>query len=148
MEIIPDLVQVLLNTIPFLTTVLGMYYIIFRPMIAYLEDRDLAIEGGRTEAAEIEEKIRARMNDYEERLAVARAEVSALRASRRIEAQAAYSAVVSEARAEADAKIAQVIGEISIARDAASTQLKGLSGEIADQVAGQVLGRSIAGAAS
>jgi F-type H+-transporting ATPase subunit b len=148
MEIIPDLVQVLLNTLPFLTTVLGMHYIVFRPMINYLEARDEAIHGGRAEAEVIEEKICQRMDDYEQRLAAARTEVTALRAARRVEAQAAYAEVVSGARAEADAKVAQVVGEIAAARDAASAQLKGVSGEIADQVAGQVLGRPIARASS
>jgi F-type H+-transporting ATPase subunit b len=148
MEIIPDLVQVLLNTLPFLTTVLGMYYIVFRPMINYLEARDEAIQGGRAEAEAIEELIRQRMDEYEQRLAVARIEVTALRATRRVEAQAAYADVVSEARVEADAKVAQVVSEIAAARDAAKAQLKGLSGEFADQVAGQVLGRPIARASS
>jgi F0F1-type ATP synthase membrane subunit b/b' len=40
-------------------------------------------------------------------------------------------------------KIEAALGEIAAAQEAAATQLKGMSDEIANEVAGQVLGRAV-----
>jgi F-type H+-transporting ATPase subunit b len=147
MNIIPDPLQVLLNTFPFLVAVVGMYRIILKPMLGYLLERDAAIKGGHTEAARIEGEIADRMAEYEARLAAARDEIGTLRADKRAVAQGQYDVAIEAARAEAEVKIAAANGEIAAAKDAAANQLKTMSGEIADQVAGQVLGRSISAGA-
>ena len=143
MNIIPDLLQVLLNTLPFLVAIVGMYRIILSPMLDYLLGRESAITSGRDEAARIEEEIARRMSEYDAKLAEARAEVAAIHAAKRADAQAKYDERVGQARAEAEAKIEAAVGEINVAREAASQQLKAMSGDIADQVAVQVLGRSL-----
>jgi len=147
MNIIPDPLQVLLNTLPFMVAILGMYRIILKPMLAYLQDRDLAISGGRDEAERIEREVKKRMEAYEAKLTAARAEVAAFRAEKRAEAQQQYDDRVGEARANAEAQIEAAIGEITVAKDAAASQLKTMSGEIAEQVAGQVLGRPLSAGA-
>lgn len=143
MNIIPDPLQVLLNTLPFLVAVLGMYRIILKPTLDHLLAREAAISGGQDEAASIEAEINARMAAYETKVAQARGEIAALRAERRAEAQAKYDEIVGAARTEAEGKIEAAVGEITAAKDAAAGQLKTMSGEIADQVAGQVLGRTL-----
>ena len=143
MNIIPDPLQVLLNTVPFLVAIVGMYRIILRPMLDYLLGRDSAVSSGHDEAERIEAEIARRMADYDQKLAAARAEVAAIHASKRAEAQEEYDAVMGAARTEADAKIAAAVGEIGAAKDAASAQLKTMSNDIADQVAVQVLGRPL-----
>ena len=143
MNIIPDPLQVLLNTLPFLVAVLGMYRIILKPTLDHLLAREAAISGGQDEAASIEAEINARMAAYEAKVAQARGEIAALRAERRAEAQAKYDEIVGAARTEAESKIEAAVGEITAAKDAAAGQLKTMSGEIADQVAGQVLGRTL-----
>ena len=143
MNIIPDPLQVLLNTLPFLVAVLGMYRIILKPTLDHLLAREAAISGGQDEAASIEAEISARMAAYETKVAQARGEIAALRAERRAEAQAKYDEIVGAARTEAEGKIEAAVGEITAAKDAAAGQLKTMSGEIADQVAGQVLGRTL-----
>jgi len=143
MNIIPDPFQVILNTVPFLVAVVGMYLIILRPMLGYLLERKAAIVGGHDEAARIEVKIKARMNEVEIKLEAARSEITSLRANKRAAAQVLYDAVIAEAQAKATEQITGALGEIEVARQAASAQLKIMSGEIAEQVAGQVLGRSI-----
>ena len=147
MNIIPDPLQVLLNTLPFMVAIVGMYRIILKPMLAYLLGRDAAITGGRDEAARIEEEISRRMTEYEAKRAEARAEVAASDAARRADAQVKSDERIGAARSEAEAQIEAAVGEIEAAREAASAQLKTMSGEIADQVAGQVLGRSLAAGA-
>jgi len=147
MNIIPDPLQVLLNTLPFLVAVVGMYMIILKPMLAHLLARETAISGGQDEAARIEAEIRDRMSAYDKRLVEARDEIATLRSERRAEAQAQYDEIVGKARSEAEAKVEAAVGEIAAAKDAAAVQLKTMSGEIAEQVAGQVLGRSMAAGA-
>ena len=147
MNIIPDPLQVLLNTLPFMVAILGMYKIILQPMLEYLLERTGAIKSGHDEAARIETQIQDRMADYESKLAQARDEIAVLRAEKRADAQSKYEAVVAEARTEAEAQIEGAIGEISAAKEAASAQLKTMSGDIADQVAGQVLGRPLSAGA-
>jgi|TARA_Y100000994_G_C15285043_1_gene272908 F-type H+-transporting ATPase subunit b len=143
MNIIPDPLQVLLNTLPFLVAVLGLYRIILKPTLVHLLAREAAISGGQDEAASIEAEINERMAAYETKVAQARGEIAALRAERRAEAQAKYDEIVGAARADAEAKIDAALGEITAAKDAAAGQLKTMSGEIAEQVAGQVLGRTL-----
>lgn len=143
MNIIPDPLQVLLNTLPFLVAVLGMYRIILKPTLVHLLAREAAISGGQDEAASIEAEINERMAAYEAKVAQARGEIVSLRAERRAEAQAKYDDIVGAARTDAEAKIEAAVGEITAAKDAAASQLKTMSGEIAEQVAGQVLGRTL-----
>ena len=147
MEIIPNMKQVLLNMVPFLVAVLGMYKIILQPMLEYLLERTGAIKSGHDEAARIEQQIQDRMTEYESKLAQAREEITRLRADKRADAQSKYDDVVAEARSSAETQIESALGEIGVAKEAASTQLKTMSGEIADQVAGQVLGRTISAGA-
>ncbi len=143
MNIIPDPLQVVLNMLPFLVTIVGLYLIILKPMVDYLLERAEAIQGGHDEAARIEIEINSRMSEYELQLSQAREEVVALRAAKRAEAQSKYDQVINKARSEAEAQIATAVGEIGVAQKAASTQLKVMSGEIADKIANQVLGRTL-----
>ena len=75
-------------------------------MLDYLLGRDSAVSSGHDEAERIEAEIARRMADYDQKLAAARAEVAAIHASKRAEAQDADAA----ARTEADAKIAAAVG--------------------------------------
>ena len=106
-------------------------------------ERAAAISSGHDEASRIESQIQDRMSEYEAKLAQAREEIATLRAEKRADAQSKYDEVVASARADAETQIETALGEINVAKEAASAQLTSMSGEIADQVAGQVLGRSV-----
>ena len=147
MEIIPNMKQVLLNALPFMVAIVSMYKIILKPMLDHLIERTGAIKGGHDEAARIEAQIQERMSEYEAKLAEAREEIATLRAEKRADAQAKYDTVVAGARSDAEAQIESALGEINAAKEAASAQLATMSGEIADQVAGQVLGRPVSAGA-
>ncbi len=147
MNIIPEFDQVLLNVLPFLVAILGMYKIILSPMVEYLLERQSAIDSGIDEAKEIEAQIDERMAAYQARLDEAKKDVTTLRAERRAAAQEAYEGVVAQSRKASDAKIEAALGEIAVAQEAAASQLKGMSDEIANEVAGQVLGRAVSAGA-
>jgi len=144
MSILPDPTQVALNMVPFAVAIVGMYYIILKPLIAYLEDRDVAISSGLEEAEKIEIRIAEKMAAYEVELDKAKAEVATLRNDHRLEAQQAYEGVLAEARSAADSEIGEAITQIQTARSAAAKALKGSSEDLAQQVASQVLGREVA----
>ena len=144
MSILPDPTQMALNMVPFLVAILGMYFIILKPLIAYLEERDSAIAGGLAEAEEIETRISEKMEAYEIELGKARAEVATLRNDQRAEAQQAYDGVLAEARSAAEAEVDEAIAQIEATRSAAAQTLEASSTELAQQVASQVLGREMA----
>ena len=145
MSIIPDPLAVLLNVFPFLIAIMGMYHIILKPMVAYLDERNDAIEGGKNEAASIEEEIAVRTSEYDTQLAEARRRVAAIRTERRTDAQDAYEVEVAKVREETEASIAAAIAEIDTAREAAQAAIKQNVNELADAVAERVLGRELAG---
>jgi F-type H+-transporting ATPase subunit b len=144
MSILPDPIQMALNMVPFAVAIVGMYFIILKPMIAYLEEREQAIRGGREEAEEIEARITEKMETYEAEVQSARAEVAALRMDQRAVAQAAYDEVIAAARAKADGQINEALVEIKATREAVAETLKSSSADLALQVAGRVLGREVA----
>jgi F-type H+-transporting ATPase subunit b len=122
-----------------------MYRIILKPMVAYLDERNDAIEGGKQEAAEIEARITERAEEYDARLAQARQTVSGLRADRRAESQEAYDAQIALVRSDADTAISSALDEINAARAVAAATMKQNVDDLANAVAGRVLGRELAG---
>lgn len=144
MSILPDPTQMALNMVPFLVAIVGMYFIILKPLIAYLEERDSAIAGGLAEAEEIEVRISEKMEAYEVELVKARTEVATLRNDQRVEAQQAYDGVLAQARSAAEAEVGEALIQIEATRSAAAQTLKASSTELAQQVATQVLGREMA----
>ena len=145
MSIIPDPIAVLLNVVPFLIAIMGMYYIILKPMVAYLDERNEAIEGGKNEAAVSEERIVERTNDYDVQLAAARQQIAGLRSDRRAEAQDAYESVIADVRQETEGSIAKAIDEIQAARAGAEATLQQSADELANAVAERGLGREMVG---
>ena len=144
MEIIPTPLVVLVQVFPFLVTLAGLYFILFKPMLAYLDGRSAMIAGERQKAAEIETQLTARMNEYQARLTAARAEVVELRSTRREAAVTEYNAIVGSARRQAESRLADAVRELSAQRDAARDALEHSSGAIGEQLAAQVLGRDLA----
>lgn len=144
MEIIPTPLVVLLQVVPFGLTALALYYILFKPMLAYLDERTAAIEGERQKAAQLEERVNARMAEYEARLEKARAEVAELRTTRRAEALAEYNAQIQEARKAAEQQVAQALQQLGQEREAARASLEQTASALGVQIASTVLGRDVA----
>ena len=144
MEIIPTPFVVLLQLFPFGLTALALYYILFKPMLAYLDERTAAIEGERQKASQLEERVNARMADYEARLEKAQAEVADLRTTRRAEAVAQYNALINEARQKAEAQVAVALEQLGTEREAARASLEQTAAGLGAQIATRVLGRDVA----
>jgi F0F1-type ATP synthase membrane subunit b/b' len=144
MSIEPDLVLVALQSLPFFLMIFGLHVILFKPMLAYLEQRREATQGAREEAIALQEKAELKVQQWEAALTRAHAEVADFRAQRRAEAQAVYARRIAQARAEADKRIgdqvAVIAGEASLARE----EVGRLSRILADDMATRTLGRPLA----
>ncbi|MES2638802.1 MAG: ATP synthase F0 subunit B [Myxococcota bacterium] len=143
MNIIPDLWLVIWLMIPFLVLVTGLHFILYKPMLAYLDARADATVGARKEAEALQAKATARLAEWEAALAKARLEVTEFRAGRRAAAQGQYARVVADARAAAEAHIGQAIAVIRTEADTARTELDATSRALSREVATQVLGRPL-----
>ena len=144
MNIIPIPTLLILQLIPFAVTLAALYYIIFKPMIQYLEARDENIEGARIKAKELEQQSEEKLNELNDRLKKIRSDLSDKRMSVRTELMANYNETIYKARQEADKEIKEQVALLSKEQEAAREELKTQAQAIAELVASQTLGRSIA----
>jgi len=144
MDVMPHPMAVALQVIPFLVTCFGLWKIIFKPMLDYLDERDRHIAGSRAEAEELVARVEERTTEYREKLTKAKGQIAELRAKRRSEAMVAYEAKVHAARAAAEEQISGALVEIEKARVSASGELEATAHVLAGDIAGRVLGRSVA----
>ena len=147
MEITPNPTLIALQVVPFMVTLLGLYVIIFKPMLAHLDGREDAIEGAKGRAAELQRQLAERAAEYEEKMNAARMEMAELRAARRTDALAEADALVSAARAEAEAEIEAAVSTVQAEAAQARGALKGQAAVLAGHIASQVLGRPVSAAA-
>lgn len=144
MNIIPDPTLIVLQFIPFSITIAALYYILFKPMLAYLDERANATVGAKDEAKALEAKAAEKTVELQERLKEAQTEIGALRIQARNEALAEYNVLIEDARSKADAKIEAATTELQSETDAARDALSVAAKDIASQIASQAVGRDFA----
>ena len=144
MNIIPIPTLLVLQLIPFAITLAALYYIIFKPMVQYLEAREENIEGARIKAKELEELSEEKINELNDRLKKIRSELNDKRMAARADLMAKYNDTIYKARQEADQEIKEQVALLSKEQDTAREELKDKAQAIAELVASQTLGRSIA----
>ncbi|MBW1881492.1 MAG: ATP synthase F0 subunit B [Deltaproteobacteria bacterium] len=143
MTIIPDLETAIVLTIPFLVTYVALHFILFKPLYAYLQERDRAVVTAREEARELSTRIENRTTALDAKLNGAREEVAGLRASARGQAREEEATIIGAARRESDEKVQAAVIEIRSSQQEASIALREASTELSVDIASQVLGRSV-----
>lgn len=141
MNISLDLIA--LQTIPFLIVIAGLHFIIFKPMLAMLAEREKNIHGYRKEAELMQEEVAVKMGELEEQLAEARVEAMAERSRLRQESLAMEQETLQAARTRAEAFLAEARESLSLDRADASKQLEAAAGALSKQIASSVLGRPL-----
>ncbi len=141
MEINPILIG--LQVIPFLVVLVGLHFIIFKPMLRLLADREKAIVQDRKDAEELEGEVQQKMTELEERLAQAKAAANADRRERREEIRQREEEILAGARAEAEEMVDKAREEIEREAEAARRTLREESEGLAEDVASSVLGRAL-----
>jgi F-type H+-transporting ATPase subunit b len=146
MNIVPDLVLVVLQALPFLVLIFGLNAIIFKPMIAYLAERGVATEGARKEAEALQERAELKAQQWDSALQRAHDEVVEFRGAKRAEAQGAYAKRMAVARKDADSRVSQALAGVAAEAEQARAQLAPMSRGLAAAMASRALGRELPGA--
>ncbi len=144
MEIIPDPIHAALLMLPFAVAAVTLNLVLWRPLLAYLDERKATVERADHEAHDLEHAATEQIARIEEKLAAARAEISSTRQAARQRALLEEGRIVAEARAQADQRVTEALEEIRRDRAAASAVLRSTSGDLSGQIAAQVLGRPVA----
>ena len=121
--------------------VLGKYA--WGPILNTLQTRENFIREALEKAKRDREQAEERLREYEERLASARAEASAIVDEGRRDAEVVKRRIEEDAKRQADLMIERAKREIQIATDTASKSLFTLSAKLATEVAARVLGREL-----
>lgn len=137
--------MLLLQVIPFLLAVVGLHFIIFKPMLANLKEREEGIHGLKKTAEGLQDQVEDRVAALEEKLAQARAEAAAERGRLRAEAAVAESGILDAAHARAVQIVKEAREELARDREAARAQLAASADELSRAIAAQVLGRTLEG---
>ncbi len=143
MNIMPDIGLMALQAIPFAVTLIALHHILFKPLLAYLDERDQAIEGAQAEAQQLRQKADEAQAAWDERLAEARAEGARHRAVIREEANAQRQQALQAARGEAEALVSQALGELGQARDLARAELERSAEDLSGDIVARVLQRPL-----
>lgn len=121
--------------------VLGKYA--WGPILGNLQARESFIHESLEKAKRDRDEAEARLKQYEERLASARAEASAIVDEGRRDADVVKRRIEEEARHEADRIIERARREIQIATDTATKELYTLSARLATEMATRIVGKQL-----
>lgn len=144
MEIIPDPVHVALLALPFFTTVVGMYLILWRPLLDWVEERETVSQSAYAEAEELEQAARDHVARIEAQLEDAHKHAGVLRQEARDRALVKEAEIVAAARVRADEQIQAALVTIRTEQESARSALAATARELSTTIAARVLGRDVA----
>lgn len=116
----------------------------WNPILNALQQREDFIRDALAKAKDDRDAAEAKLAEYEGILAKARAEATALVEEGRRDAEVLRARIEREARAERDAELARAKREIGIAKQTAVKELYDVSGRLATDIAGRIIGRELA----
>jgi F-type H+-transporting ATPase subunit b len=119
--------------------VLGKYA--WGPILKSLQARETFIAEALEKAKREHEVAEQRLRTYEEKLAQARVEASAIVDEGRRDAEVLKNRILDEARAEAEKERERTRREIRIATDTATKELYTLASRLATDMAGRIVGK-------
>jgi F-type H+-transporting ATPase subunit b len=119
--------------------------LLFRPYLKMRDERAEGIEGARDEGARLSAEADARLVDYEQKLASARARAQDERRKIRSEAAAHQNEAVERARSEASQAFDRAKARVTRETEAARADLLPRAGQMAEEIAGKLLGRGPTG---
>jgi len=143
MEIVPDPLLVALFLPPFLVAVGVMWFVLWRPLLAWMNEREDAAADARAEAKRLDAQVAQNLDTLEERLATVRSELTEMRNGVRAEATEQERAILAEARDRAEAKVDEATAKIQQEAEVARRGLADASRNLSDDMAAQVLGRPL-----
>ncbi|MCB9691362.1 MAG: ATP synthase F0 subunit B [Alphaproteobacteria bacterium] len=124
MHIIPDVLPSIAMTIPFLVAMVGLWVILWGPLMQFLDDRENATVGARKEATEFERQAHERADALAARLAEAKVAVQQIHTEARTRALAKEAEIVAAARAKADEYLTEAQARVADERLKAKAELE------------------------
>lgn len=121
--------------------VLGKF--VWGPLTDMIQQREDLILSSLEQAKSDREAAEAKLQELEQRLNDARGEATAIVEEGRRDADAVRQKIEADAKAEADKMVARAKREIGIARETAVKELYELSGNLAADIAGRIVGREL-----
>jgi F-type H+-transporting ATPase subunit b len=117
---------------------------LFKPYLHMRDERTRGIEGAREEAVALSAEADARMADYGDKLAAARARAYEEQRKIRAEATSHQRELTEKARGEAASAVAQAQARVESETTAARADLMPRADALATDIASKLLGRKIA----
>jgi F-type H+-transporting ATPase subunit b len=121
--------------------VLGKYA--WGPVLSNLQAREKFIHDSLEQAKGDRDEAEARLREYHDKLAEARAEATEIVEEGRRDAEVVAQRVKEEAQTEADKSLQRAKREIELARLTAVDELYAVSGKLATEIAGRIVGREL-----
>ena len=121
--------------------VLGKF--VWGPLTDMIQKREDFIRESLDQAKSDRESAEARLAELEKRLNDARAEATAIVDEGRRDAEVVRQKIEADAKAEAEKMVERAKREIGIARETAVKELYELSGNLAAEIAGRIVGREL-----
>ena len=143
MYLIPNITLILMQLLPFFVTLFGLYFIIFKPMLEYLDERNEQIEGSQKKALTLVEEANIKAKEAEKELIAAKKKANQVRQKGTDQAMKEYTEQVSQARREAYASIQEAEAEIAKSCEEARSNLKLTADSIASEISSSILGRYV-----
>jgi len=141
MNIIPELTLSLWLVVPFLVAMIGLHFILFKPLLAYLDEREAKTAGAKAEAKQLRQDVDAKLADVQARVVAAHQKAGAVRAEAAAEAKAVEDKLLTDARNKANERVNAAIAEIDAETASAGESLRQAANALSSDIAGQILGR-------
>jgi F-type H+-transporting ATPase subunit b len=142
--LVPIWQELVLGLIAFALLCLVLMRYVFPRMEQTFQARVDAIEGGLKRAEETQAEAKKLLEQYQQQLADARTEASRIRDEARAEAVASRDEILARAAEERDRIIAAGKDQLVQERESIIRQLRAEMGELAVELAGRIVGESLA----
>jgi F-type H+-transporting ATPase subunit b len=142
--LIPPLGEIIIGTITFAILCLVFFKFVIPRFEQVFRARREAIEGGIERAEAMQAEAQAALEQYRAQLAEARNEAAQIRDRARAEGQQILEELRIQAQEESARIVARGEEQLASARQQVVTELRGQIGTLAVQLAGQIVGESLA----
>src|SRR5919205_129917 len=142
--LLPPLGEIIIGLIAFAVVLVVLFKLVAPRFEQVFQARREAIEGGIERAEAMQAEAKAALDQYRAQLAEARSEAAQIRDAARAEGQQILEELRAQAQAEAARIVARGEEQLATARQQVVNELRGQIGTLAVQLAGQVVGESLA----
>ncbi len=122
-----------------------LYFLVFKPMVAVLEARELAIDGAKDEAKHLEQEVKSKQATFENELRKVRSASGEERERLRAEGLELERKLLDRVRGETNMVVNDARARLDIEARRARAELNASSPELGRQIASKVIGREVQG---